>query len=202
MSKYVKFTYDRARPDIAPFDALAELNASRRKLLELRLMGMDSTGIGFGNVSVRDGVSKNFYITGSATGGLPELTPTDCVRVVAYDFAKNWLRYEGAAIPSSESLTHAAIYESDSAASAVIHCHDSGLWATLLHRAPTTSKAIAYGTPEMAYEIMRLFGVTDVRSRQIFAMAGHEAGIVAFGRNLEDAFDVMMRERRESSPCI
>ena len=89
-------------------------------------MGVDSNGVGFGNLSVRDGVSGNFYITGSATGGLPELTPTDCVRVVAYDFARNWLRYEGAAIPSSESLTHAAIYESDPSTSAVIHCHDSG----------------------------------------------------------------------------
>jgi len=68
---------------------------------------------------------RELYITGSATGGLPELTPTDCVRVVAYDFARNWLRYEGAAIPSSESLTHAAVYESDPSTSAVIHCHDS-----------------------------------------------------------------------------
>ena len=54
----------------------------------------------------------------------------------------------------------------------------------------------------MAYEIMRLFKVSDVRSRKIFVMAGHEGGIVAFGKNLEDAFDVVMRERRESSPCI
>ena len=73
---------------------------------------------------------------------------------------------------------------------------------TLLDRAPTTSKAVAYGTPEMAYEIMRLFTVSDVRSRKIFVMAGHEGGIVTFGKNLEDAFDVVMRERRESSPCI
>ena len=124
--------------DIAPFDALAELNACRRKLLEQRLMGVDSNGIGFGNLSVRDGASRNFYITGSATGGLPELTPTDCVRVVEYDFARNWLRYEGTAIPSSESLTHAAIYESDPSISAVIHCHDSALWGTLLDRVPTT----------------------------------------------------------------
>ena len=144
---------------------------------------------------------SNFYITGSATGGLPELTLTDCVRVVAYDFEKNWLRYEGTAIPSSESLTHAAIYESDPTVSAVIHCHDSALWATLLDRVPTTSKAVAYGTPEMAYEIMRLFKVGDVRSRKILVMAGHESGIVTFGKNLEDAFDVLMRERR-SSPCF
>jgi L-ribulose-5-phosphate 4-epimerase len=202
VSHYVKFTYERARPDIASFEALAELNIYRRKLLEQRLIGVDSNGVGFGNLSVRDGVSGNFYITGSATGGVPELTPTDYVRVVAYDFARNWLCYEGAAIPSSESLTHAALYESDPTISAVIHCHDSVLWATLLERGPTTSKPVAYGTPEMAYEIMRLFTASDVRSREIFVMAGHEGGIVTFGKNLEDAFAVVMRERRESSPCI
>jgi ribulose-5-phosphate 4-epimerase/fuculose-1-phosphate aldolase len=202
VSHYVKFTYQCARPDIAQFEAIAELNACRRKLLEQRLIGVDSNGVGFGNLSVRDGVSGNFYITGSATGGLLELTPTDCVRVVAYDFARNWLRYEGAAIPSSESLTHAAIYESDPTISAVIHCHDSVLWRTCLDRVPTTSKAIAFGTPEMAYEITRLFTVSDVRSRKMFVMAGHEGGIVTFGKNLEDAFDAVMRERRESLPCI
>jgi L-ribulose-5-phosphate 4-epimerase len=200
MSHYVKFTYQRARPDITPFQAIAELNACRRKLLELRLIGVDSNGVGFGNLSVRDGAGGNFYITGSATGGLPELMPTDCVRVMTYDFVKNWLRYEGAAIPSSESLTHAAIYESDPTIAAVIHCHDSVLWRTRLDRVPTTSKAIAYGTPEMAYEIMRLFKVSDVRSRRIFVMAGHEGGIVAFGENFENAFDILMRERRTSSP--
>jgi len=120
---------------------------------------------------------------------------------VAYDFARNWLRYEGAATPSSESLTHAAIYESDSSISAVIHCHDSVLWATLLDRAPTTSRSVAYGTPEMAYEIMRLFKGSDLRSRKVFAMAGHQAGIVAFGKNLEDAFDVLMHVRELPQPC-
>ena len=197
MSHYVKFTFERAGADIAAFDALAELNACRRRLVEQRLIGVDSNGVGFGNLSVRDGRTTSFYITGSATGGLPELTPTDCVRVVAYDFEKNWLRYEGAAIPSSESLTHAAIYESDPTTSAVIHCHDSVLWKTLVDRGPTTSKPVAYGTPEMAYEIIRLFKVSDVRRRQIFVMAGHESGIVAFGNNFGDAFEVLMRERRE-----
>lgn len=202
MSHYVKFTYQRARADIAPFDALAELNACRRKLVEQGLMGVDSNGVGFGNLSIRHGVVGSFYITGSATGGLPELTMADCARVVEYDFAKNWLRYEGAAIPSSESLTHAAIYESDPFTSAVIHCHDTVLWATLLGRAPTTSETVTYGTPEMAYEIMRLFAVSDMRSREIFVMAGHEGGIVAFGKNFEDALEILMRERTGSSPCI
>jgi Class II Aldolase and Adducin N-terminal domain len=202
MSHYVKFTYERARADIAPFDQLPDLNACRRKLCELRLIGIDSNGVGFGNLSVRDCGTENFYVTGSATGGLPNLTLADVVRVVTYDFQKNWLRYEGSAIPSSESLTHAAIYGSDASTSAIIHCHESVLWRTLLDRAPTTSKSVAYGTPEMAYEIMRLFKATDAPSRKILIMGGHEGGIVTFGKDLEEAFAVLMRERKASSPCI
>ena len=133
MSEYVKFACEKATAEIAPFNGFAELNAYRRKLLQLRLIGVDANGIGFGNLSIRDGASKNFYITGSATGGKPELTLADCARVVAHDFEKNWLRYEGSGIPSSESLTHAAIYKSDPQTGAVIHCHDSKLWAALLN---------------------------------------------------------------------
>jgi L-ribulose-5-phosphate 4-epimerase len=199
VSEYIKFTCEHVATEIARFDGLAELNACRRKFLELRLIGVDANGVGFGNLSVRDGATNNFYITGSATGGKTELTLADCARVVAYDFGKNWLRYEGSSIPSSESLTHAAVYESDSTAGSVIHCHDSTLWTALLNHAPTSSKAVEYGTPEMAYEIMRLFKVIDVQSRKILVMAGHEGGIVAFGKDLEEAFAVLMRERREKS---
>jgi Class II Aldolase and Adducin N-terminal domain len=202
VSQYVKFTYECARAEIAPFERLAELNECRRKLRELHMIGVDSSGIGFGNLSVRDGATGNFYVSGSATGGLPKLALADCVRVVAYDFEKNWVCYKGSAIPSSESLTHAAIYESDPTTSAVIHCHHSDLWATLLDRAPTSSRAVAYGTPEMAYEIMRLFKASEVRTRNILVMAGHEGGILAFGKNLEDAFEVVMREQGVSAPCI
>ena len=197
MSEYIKFACEQAATEVTLFGGLAELNAYRRKLLQLRLIGVDANGIGFGNLSIRDCATENFFITGSATGGKPELTLADCARVVAYDFEKNWLRYEGSAIPSSESLTHAAVYESDAQAGAVIHCHDSKLWAALLNQAPTSSKAVVYGTPEMASEVTRLFNVTDVQSRKILVMAGHEGGIVAFGKDLEEAFVVLMRERRE-----
>jgi ribulose-5-phosphate 4-epimerase/fuculose-1-phosphate aldolase len=197
VSEYIKFTCEHAATELSPFDGLAELNAYRRNLRQLRLIGVDANGIGFGNLSIRDDTTNNFYITGSATGGLPELTLTDCARVVAYDFKRNWLRCEGSAIASSESLTHAAVYESDANAGAVIHCHDVKLWAALLNQAPTSSKAVEYGTPEMAYEVTRLFKATDVQSRKILVMAGHGGGIVAFGRDLEGAFAVLMRERKE-----
>jgi L-ribulose-5-phosphate 4-epimerase len=193
VSEYVKFKCERTLAETASFGGLAELNACRRKLLDLHLIGVDSNGIGFGNLSVRDSVTNNFYITGSATGGALELTPTDCAKVVAYDFERNCVRYEGSAIPSSESLTHAAIYESDAKAGAVIHCHDSKLWAALRNQAPTTSKAAEYGTAELAYEIMQLFKHTDVQNRKIVVMAGHEGGIVTFGKALEEAFSVLVR---------
>jgi ribulose-5-phosphate 4-epimerase/fuculose-1-phosphate aldolase len=199
VSQYVKFTYERVRPEIAPFKQLAELNECRRKLCELHLLGVDSDGTGFGNLSVRDGATANFYVTASATGDLSELTPAHCVRVVGFDFEKNSVRYDGCAIPSSESLTHAAIYLSDPTAYAVIHCHDFVLWAALLDRVPTTSQTATYGTPQMANEIICLFNVSDARTRKILVMAGHEGGIVTFGKNFEDAFDILMRERRISS---
>ena len=73
MSEYVKFSCEPLAGEIASFSGLAELNAYRRKLLDLGLIGVNPNGIGFGNLSVRDGATKNFYITGSATGGIPEL---------------------------------------------------------------------------------------------------------------------------------
>ena len=202
MSEYVKFTGECVDPALSPVTGFDELDAYRRKLLELRLIGVDSTGISFGNLSIRDGATNDFYITGSGTAGIPKLTLANCAKVVGYDFERNQLRYEGSTIPSSESLTHAAIYKSDATARAVIHCHDSKLWAALLNQAPTSARAVGYGTADMAYEIMRLFTVTDIQSRKVLVMAGHEGGIVTFGRNLEEAFGVLMRERTRSSSCV
>jgi L-ribulose-5-phosphate 4-epimerase len=197
VSEYVKFSCECTAIETTRFSGFVELNAYRRRLLPLGLIGIDSNGIGFGNLSIRDGATDNFYVTGSATGGIPELTLADCAKVVAYDFERNWLQYEGSTIPSSESLTHAAIYQSDPKARAVIHCHDPILWATLLDRVPMTSPDAAYGTPELAYEIIRLFNIGDVRNRNIFVMAGHKNGVVTFGKDLEDAFAVLMRERED-----
>jgi L-ribulose-5-phosphate 4-epimerase len=199
VSKYIKFASERTATEIASFDGFAELNACRRKLVQIGLIGVDANGIGFGNLSMRDAGTNNFHITGSATGELPELTPADCARVVAYDFTRNWLRYEGSAIPSSESLTHAAIYESDTKAGSVIHCHDSKLWAALLNQAPTTSATVDYGTPEMANEVMRLLNRTDLQRRRILVMAGHEGGILTFGKDPEEAFAVLMHERNKKN---
>jgi ribulose-5-phosphate 4-epimerase/fuculose-1-phosphate aldolase len=189
----VKFTCQKVAGDIVPFTGLDQLNAHRRKLLELGMIGLDASGIGFGNLSVRDGATTRFYITGSSTGGISELRPSDYARVVAYDFEKNWLQCEGLRVASSESLTHAAVYESEPQAGGVIHCHDMKLWTSLLDQAPTTRTGVEYGTPEMAREVRRLFNLTELKSKKIFVMASHEGGLVTFGGDLAEAFGVLMR---------
>jgi ribulose-5-phosphate 4-epimerase/fuculose-1-phosphate aldolase len=198
VSEYIKFRCEHEKTEKTPFARFDELNAFRSKLRQRGLIGMDASGIGFGNLSVRDGVN-GFRITGSGTGGLPELTLADYTKVVAYDFAGNWLRCKGPVIASSESLTHAAVYESEPTAGAVIHCHNSRLWAALLDHAPTTSKAAEYGTPELAFAVERLFKNSDVKAKKIFVMAGHEGGVVVFGKNLGEAFAVLEREMSNAS---
>lgn len=191
----VKFRCEHIAAELAPFPQFDELNACRRKLLQLRMIGVDASGIGYGNLSVRAGDANEFFISGSGTGGRPQLALCDFAKVTAYDFSRNWLRGEGGTVASSESLTHAAIYESDPQVHAVIHCHDAQLWRRLLERLPRTSEAVEYGTPEMALEVQRLFRETDVRQQQIFAMGGHVDGVVAFGRDVDDGWASLMRHR-------
>ena len=190
----IKFTCDRVAVELSRFAGFDELNEYRRKLLRLGIIGVDRNGVGFGNLSVRNGATSRFYITGSGTGKLPELTPADCARVVTYHFARNCLQCEGLTAASSESLTHAAVYESDRTTGAVIHCHDMKLWKALLHRVSTTPEKVEYGTPEMAYAVRGLFDNTDVLKKKIFVMAGHEGGVVAFGRDLRSAFAKMTKK--------
>jgi L-ribulose-5-phosphate 4-epimerase len=190
----VKFRCEHVRKELAPFAGFDELNARRRKLLQLRMVGIDANGIGYGNLSVRAGETNQFYITASGTGGRAQLSLGDYAVVTAYDFAGNWLRCEGAATASSESLTHAAVYVSDPQSRAVIHCHEQRLWRELLECGPATSGDVEYGTPEMAYEVQRLFRETNVREAQLFAMAGHADGIVAFGASVDGALSAIMRQ--------
>jgi L-ribulose-5-phosphate 4-epimerase len=89
------------------------------------------------------------------------------------------------------------VYESDPTVFSVIHGHDVKLWAALLEEeAPATPKEVEYGTPEMAYAVRNRFKVTDVKRRKIFAMAGHEGGVVAFGRDVREAFGALRGSQR------
>jgi ribulose-5-phosphate 4-epimerase/fuculose-1-phosphate aldolase len=188
----VKFQAERSVAALEPFPGLAELNNYRTKLRQLGLLGVDATGIGFGNISMRDGTSTRFHITASGSGAKTELTLSDCARVVACDLTRNWLRFEGAAMASSESLTHAALYEADDSIGAIMHGHSLSLWKTLLTEGLMTPAAVEYGTPAMAHAVRSLLEETKVREKKAFAMAGHAEGVIIFGTDLLDAYAVLL----------
>ncbi|VVB75246.1 Methylthioribulose-1-phosphate dehydratase [uncultured archaeon] len=185
---YIKFNCDFIKAPAIPRAKLEEIIKWRQKFYSLGLIGMYANGIGFGNISVRkENDSQEFIISGSATGGLAQLDENHFTLVIQSEFEKNFLICEGPIVASSESMTHAAIYECDKKANAVIHIHNKAFWEYLLNKVPTTSKDAAYGTPEMAREIFRLFSAQKSWPRKLIAMEGHEEGIISFGASLDEA---------------
>lgn len=161
------------------------LNAWREKLYHLKLMGCYPGGIGYGNISIRWGAG--FIITGSATGCKDELNKADYSRVDRYDFNKNEIHCTGRISASSESMTHAAIYEAKQEAMAVIHIHSIGLWEKYKGNMPTSPVNAEYGTPEIALAIRDLCMNGKIKGTDVIIMGGHKEGIIAFGNDLEDA---------------
>lgn len=174
---------------------LQEINACRSLLFREKLIGVNSDGIGYGNISVRH-TANNFIITGSGTGKLDFLSNAHYSMVTGYDVEANIVTAQGPVIASSESLTHAVIYELQNDVNAVIHVHHFALWSHLLRSLPSTAVDVEYGTPFMAREIRRLFNETDLGERKMFTMAGHEGGIVSFGSDCNEALSILMDELR------
>jgi ribulose-5-phosphate 4-epimerase/fuculose-1-phosphate aldolase len=170
---------------------LTALNAWRGILWKLGLIGHDPrryNACDFGNVSQRFVSSQQFIISGSQTGHLAQVDEHHYALVAAFDPNANRVVAQGPVRPSSESMTHGIIYRLDDSVNCVLHVHCPDIWnAAVSLKLPLTCPEIAYGTPEMAAEVRRLFSETDVRKRGVFAMAGHQDGVVAFGTTPEAA---------------
>lgn len=194
---YFKFSPTFVGAMELPPAALTELNHWRDRLFGLKLVGMYSEGelkgVGYGNLSVRS--PGGFFITATRTGGLATLGIDHYTEIVRVDLACNAVDYKAVSAittPSSECMTHAMFYEADPGVGAVMHVHHLDFWKRLLGRVPTTSPEVEYGTPEMALEISRLYRETDLPRRKLVAMAGHEEGVIAFGRDLDEAGAVLL----------
>jgi hypothetical protein len=198
----IKFTLEYAPGDALPAAQLAELNAWREALYGRKLLGQDPArygGYGYGNLSMRlapydvPPAQRRFVISGTQTGHLTALGPEHYAIVTACYPVENRVVATGPIRPSSESLTHGAVYAIDPAIRYVMHVHSPEIWqrAADLHL-PTTDPAIPYGTPQMAAEVVRLFAETPVATLRVFAMGGHEDGIVSFGRTAAEAGDVLL----------
>lgn len=190
----IKYTSDWSpgpAPDRYATDMLAQW---RRPLFAAGLIGhYADLGVGYGNISIRDTCMRQFIISGTQTGHLAETSGEHYSLVTSYDIAKNRVSCVGPGQASSESLTHAAIYELHDDINAVVHVHSRRVWQRLLNNKPTTNSSVAYGTPEMALEFLRLYRETEFANDGIAIMAGHEEGIVSIGTTLEEAATRVLR---------
>ena len=191
---YTKYEVDWRETPPLPAGAVVELNRWRNRLHDHGLIGhYIEHGVGFGNVSIREGDSDAFFISGTQTGHIAQTDERHYARVTRCDIGANRVHCEGPVQASSEALTHAAIYALDPAIRAVVHVHSAAMWNELIDRVPTTLRDVSYGTPEMANEFQRLFAETDFAERGVAVMGGHEEGIVSFGDDIEQAAERILR---------
>jgi hypothetical protein len=185
-----------------PGNTLAGINAWRRILYLLGLVGRDPKrygGLGYGNISERIGPfpalphQRRFIISGTQTGDLDRLREKHFVTVLECCPEENRVVAEGPIRPSSESLTHGSLYGLDDSLRSVMHVHSPEIWRHCLELGiPRTRKNASYGSPEMAAEVCRLLAAGEGQAG-LFAMAGHEDGVIAFGHSHEEAGTVLLR---------
>jgi len=188
----IKYQLEYTESSPVAAERIREVNAWRRILFLLGLIGQDPGrygGYGFGNVSCRWTPGANaFLISGTQTAHLPELSAEHYVLVTSCNPEKNHIVAEGRVKPSSEALTHGAIYHADPTINFVFHVHSPAIWQKASQLAiPVTSPKARYGTPDMAREIEGLLTISETRNKHIIAMGGHEEGIVTFGATAEEA---------------
>jgi L-ribulose-5-phosphate 4-epimerase len=201
----IKFEADHER---RPLEAriygeiACQLVAWREILAKTQLVGQDPArygGAGYGNVSARVGAPsavrgrRAFLITGTQTSGKACVTLDDFCVVMSYDCHRNRVTSQGNILPSSEAMTHGAIYDLSPHVRVVMHAHSPTIWRRARElRLPLTDPRVAYGTPEMALEVHRLYRSSLLTEVRIFAMGGHEDGVVVFGRSALEAGQVLL----------
>lgn len=197
----VKYRCDYTPGPALPHGAITELNAWRKLMVIAELIGQAPNrygGYGYGNIScradtqVRDDGQRPFVITGTQTGGKADLTAEDYVTVNACYATENRLVAEGPVKPSSEALTHGAVYALDSEILWVVHAHSPEIWCNAAALGVPMTGDVPYGSPEMAAEVKRLYDESDLPEKRIFGMAGHEDGIVTYGHTAEEASFTML----------
>lgn len=176
-----------------------------RQFKDAAILGQDPErydGLGFGNLSQRID-QRSFLISGTQTGALDKLTAKDYALVTRTDIRANRVEAQGEVKPSSESLTHAAVYAFDDQIQYVFHVHSPDIWhARSRFEIPETAAHIAYGTPQMADEMIRLYQQKAFTDGNILAMAGHEDGVIGFGATADEAGELIMQLARRISSSL
>ncbi|MDA0273217.1 MAG: class II aldolase/adducin family protein, partial [Proteobacteria bacterium] len=142
---------------------VAELSAWRTVLKDLGLLGQTPgryDGCGFGNISQR--CADGFVISGTQTGALEAVTLDDYAVCETWELQRNAVDARGTVKPSSESLSHASIYDVHESVTCALHAHSPDIWRNSVELGiAVTDESVAYGTPEIAKEIGRLITGMD-----------------------------------------
>ncbi len=183
----IQFAYQLDPPgDPVEPEILAQLAAWRSIFRQLEILGHHPDrydGFGYGNLSMKDS-DESFIITASQTSGESELTQENLVRITGCNLDRFWVDASGHQPPSSETLTHAMIYQADSRVQWVFHVHSPELWNAALDL-PETPPDVPYGSPQMAEAVNELLS-RNVSRPLVFATRGHEDGIFVLGSNARD----------------
>ncbi len=168
---------------------VAELLLIRQEMHKLAWIGVDREQIGYGNASVRI-PGTGILITGTQTGHLRVLEEEHLALVTNWKYGLDdsfSITYSGKCKPSSESITHAAIYDAHPEVQAVLHLHHSEWWILRQRIGPYTPHNISYGTSVMASAVAQLLTNEAVYKKGILAMGGHAGGILGWGASAEIA---------------
>lgn len=193
---YRKFKAVFVKEKKIPDDIIKSLNRYRKQMYDRNLIGeitVDGKEIGFGNISERS--KKGFIVSGTNTGNFKNLKACQYSEIVRCDYEKNTVWYEGQKDPgpSSESMTHYAVYTSSKDVNAVIHVHNKKMWQNMKSIVPSTGAFALFGTPELAKEVKRMFKESPVKEKKVFTLRGHTDGIISFGKDLKEAAGVMVK---------
>ncbi len=185
-----------------PRHEYATVETYRKILNDLNLIGVYDNGLGFGNISRRCDYSHllrtarpQFIITGTQTGHLRDLSGEHYTRVIDFDLDRFSVTAQGTVRASSETVTHASIYEMNSSIGAVVHIHNGKTWKGMkAANYPATGKWIPYGTFEMAVAVKECIGD---KTQGLIVMKGHEEGVIAYGPNLSTALHLIEKVYKE-----
>lgn len=192
----VKYRSDwKKKPlDLISEEQLQELNFWRRQLMNIGVIGVDTNGLGYGNISFRVAETGQFIISGSQTGHLAQLSPEDLSWVAGFSLEENYIRCSGLRQASSEALTHAVFYQQRPSCRGVMHIHSRTFWQKKQHEFPISSPSAEYGTPELALSIGKILLNLSPADKGIIILGGHPDGIVVFGSTLALAGAEIIKE--------
>lgn len=192
----IKFELAFTQAPPLPAEASAAIRRWHLRCHALGLIGQKPDrygGYAYGNISQRDDKDGGFLISGTQTGGKVQLEPADICLVTDWDVAHNRVGARGPLKPSSESLTHAMLYQLDPAIGFIIHVHSPLIWHLAAELAlPTTPPEVAYGTPAMAGAAETCYRHAGLDGSGIIAMGGHQDGILVFAPQPDQAGELLL----------